>query len=196
MNEKYVKFIYELFEKVGDVTKEDREYFLSKIEITHLHKNDHFRVAGDKEGPMGLVYSGVLRVYLPSASGCEKNLFFRTKGDFDGVYTPYFEEQNKKMWFSTQAITECEIISFSQENLDALKENFGPWDSFEHYIFKFRSVQMENRILSFLTLDAQSRYELFLEEYPNLYNLIPQYHIASYIGINQVSLSRIRGTIK
>ncbi|WP_156888436.1 Crp/Fnr family transcriptional regulator [Spirochaeta cellobiosiphila] len=196
MNKKYREFICDLINKIGQVPKEDREYFLSKLRVLKLNKNEHFIEAGDTQGPLGILYSGVLRVYLPDAEGKEKNLFFRTSGDFEGVYSPYFQPYENKIWFSTQAITNSEILYFTQEDLEDLKKNFNCWNMFELYIFQVRNVQMENRILSILTQDAQSRYELFLEEYPDLYNLIPQYQIASYIGINQVSLSRIRSMIK
>jgi len=53
-------------------------------------------------------------------------------------------------------------------------------------------VSLQKRILNQLQLSAAERYELFLEEYPNVEPNTRNYHIASYLGITQESLSRIR----
>jgi CRP-like cAMP-binding protein len=50
----------------------------------------------------------------------------------------------------------------------------------------------EQREIELVLLDASQRYRLFQQEYPGLENRIPQYHIASYLGITPTQLSRIR----
>jgi hypothetical protein len=53
-------------------------------------------------------------------------------------------------------------------------------------------IEKEQREWQFLLGDAKSRYENFVQENRGLIDRIPQYLIASYIGISPVSLSRIR----
>ena len=53
-------------------------------------------------------------------------------------------------------------------------------------------VSLHKRILNQLELTASERYYLFLEQYPDIEKYAPNYHIASYLGITQQSLSRIR----
>ncbi len=53
-------------------------------------------------------------------------------------------------------------------------------------------VSLQKRILNQMQLSAAERYELFLEEYPEVEQHTRNYHIASYLGITQESLSRIR----
>ena len=53
-------------------------------------------------------------------------------------------------------------------------------------------LQEEKREMSLVILDAQERYALFQEEFPGLEFDIPQYQVASYLGITPVQLSRIR----
>ena len=57
-------------------------------------------------------------------------------------------------------------------------------------------IQKEERETSFLTDSARDRYANFLTQFPDLENRLPQYHIASYLGITPVSLSRIRRELK
>lgn len=56
-------------------------------------------------------------------------------------------------------------------------------------------VQKEQREIDIVLLDADKRYLLFQKEFPGLENMIPQYHIASYLGITPTQLSRIRKKI-
>jgi hypothetical protein len=53
-------------------------------------------------------------------------------------------------------------------------------------------LEKEKREIELVLLGAQQRYQLFQNEYPNLENLISQYHIASYLGVTPTQLSRIR----
>jgi CRP-like cAMP-binding protein len=53
-------------------------------------------------------------------------------------------------------------------------------------------VSLHKRILNQLQLTARERYDLFVEQYKDIEQYTPNYHIASYLGITQQSLSRIR----
>lgn len=57
-------------------------------------------------------------------------------------------------------------------------------------------IEKEARERSFLTEGAQTRYLGFVESYPDLEKRIHNFHIASYLGISHVTLSRIRGEIR
>ena len=54
-------------------------------------------------------------------------------------------------------------------------------------------MSKEKREIELVTMEAKDRYVIFQEEHPQIEQLIPQYHIASYLGISPTQLSRIRG---
>jgi len=53
-------------------------------------------------------------------------------------------------------------------------------------------IQKEKREIELVTLEAKERYQIFQKEHPGLDQQIPQYHIASYLGVSPTQLSRIR----
>ena len=59
-------------------------------------------------------------------------------------------------------------------------------------VIQWEWVRKEIREIRLVTLSAEERYELFLNEYPGLEHRIPWYYIASFLGITPVALSRIR----
>jgi len=72
---------------------------------------------------------------------------------------------------------------------------FPEFEAFQRKNLERHVVSLHKRILNQLQLTALERYNLFLEQYPNIEQHVPNYHIASYLGITQQSLSRIRAEI-
>ncbi len=66
------------------------------------------------------------------------------------------------------------------------------WEKLGRILAEQLFVKKETREASFLLDNAEARYIRFLKDYPNLEDRITQYHIASYLGITPVMLSRIR----
>ncbi len=58
------------------------------------------------------------------------------------------------------------------------------------------AIKKERREADFLLLSATERYQKFLQDYAYIVNSIANYHIASYLGITEVALSRIRSRLK
>jgi CRP-like cAMP-binding protein len=69
---------------------------------------------------------------------------------------------------------------------------FPEYEHFQRNLLEGHVVSLHKRILNQLQLTASERYDLFLEQYPDIEEFTRNYHIASYLGITQESLSRIR----
>ncbi|MEA5137495.1 Crp/Fnr family transcriptional regulator [Arcicella rigui] len=91
-----------------------------------------------------------------------------------------------------QAVTDCELYTFSFEAMKELSMTIIAWDAIISKITAKALMEKVNRISPMMSEDAITRYNRFLETYPNLANRIPLSLLASYIGVTQSSLSRIR----
>ena len=78
------------------------------------------------------------------------------------------------------------------KNLNGILTLFPEYEPFQRNILERHVVSLQKRILNQLQLTASERYDLFLEQYPDIEQYTRNYHIASYLGITQESLSRIR----
>ena len=83
-------------------------------------------------------------------------------------------------------------IEFDSKKLNNIFIPFPEFESFQRNLLERHVVSLHQRILNQLQLTAAERYDLFLEQYPDIEQFIRNYHIASYLGITQESLSRIR----
>ena len=95
--------------------------------------------------------------------------------------------------FEIQTLEDCQIIKIDFKSFRQLLYKSEDLKVFHiHYLEKNWLMANQSLKLSYVQDDAQQRYEIFLETYPNLEERIPQYHIASYLGITPIQLSRIR----
>ncbi len=94
-----------------------------------------------------------------------------------------------------QAVTNCKLIIFSKKDWKELSNTIIGWDTIVHKIISKALLQKIERISPLVSEDATTNYLTFMEKYPKLSNRIPLSFIASYLGVTQSSLSRIRKSI-
>ncbi len=88
--------------------------------------------------------------------------------------------------------TDCLILKANYEKITNLYDSTPKFERLSRILAEHFFVSKEKREIELVMLDASERYEIFKKEHSNLGNLIPQYHIASYLGITPTQLSRIR----
>ena len=136
------------------------------------------------------VTSGCLRSYCIDKNGKEHTLQFAIKGwwisDFIAIYN------HEMASLTVECITDSSIIEFKAIELERIHALFPEFEAFQRKNLERHVVSLHKRILNQLQLTAAERYDLFLKQYPDIEQFTPNYHIASYLGITQQSLSRIR----
>lgn len=136
------------------------------------------------------VTSGCLRSYCIDKNGKEHTLQFAVRdwwiSDFIAIYNDEFAT------LTVECITDSKVIEFKAKALDTIYTRFPEFEAFQRKNLQRHMVSLHKRILNQLQLTAPERYDLFLEQYPDIERYTPNYHIASYLGCTQQSLSRIR----
>jgi CRP-like cAMP-binding protein len=136
------------------------------------------------------VTDGCLRSFCTDNNGKEYTLQFAIKdwwiSDFIAIYN------NELATLTVESITDCKVIEFNAKELDEIYTLYPEFESFQRNNLERHVVSLHKRILNQLQLTAPERYDLFLKQYPEIEQYTPNYHIASYLGITQQSLSRIR----
>jgi CRP-like cAMP-binding protein len=83
-------------------------------------------------------------------------------------------------------------LIIKNENVESFYKQFPQFETFQRKNFEKRTATLQKRILSLLTLTAAEKYNQFIKDYSVFEKTIPNYQIASYLGITPQSLSRIR----
>lgn len=136
------------------------------------------------------VTDGCLRSYCTDKNGKEHTLQFAIKewwiSDFIAIYN------NEYATLTVESISDCKVIEFNAKELEEIYIEYPEFEVFQRKNLEQHVVSLHKRILNQLQLTAPERYDLFLNQYPDIEQYTPNYHIASYLGITQQSLSRIR----
>lgn len=158
--------------------------------IEHFKKNDFLAIAGVKQKYFYIIKSGIVRSYYIDKNGKThiRNFFIKmnTSGDIGSLISDTPANLNY------DCLSDCEVYVISYKKFIDLVNN-------DHQIAKFYGkvlakvvLLFEAKIYDLSILNATERYLKLKKEIPNIENLIQQYHIASYLNITPIQLSRIR----
>ena len=99
---------------------------------------------------------------------------------------------NNKSVVSIESLTHSKVLILDKNKFDKLYEAHPPFEAFQRKNFERRVATLQKRILNLLTLSATQKYNQFINDYADFEKIIPNYQIASFLGITPQSLSRIR----
>lgn len=89
-------------------------------------------------------------------------------------------------------ISDCKFLSITYESLQYLYSKDLVWQNLSRFFLERYYLDVQARLISFLSLSAYERYEQLLRQYPNIEDRVNLGHIASYLGIRQETLSNLR----
>jgi CRP-like cAMP-binding protein len=158
-----------------------------------LKKGDRFCDYDSVSRDFGLLTSGVIRGFYRTDKGNEYNKHFFTAPSIIGGYTSLIT--GKPNMVIQEALTDCVMLVANYAAFVKLYDNHADLERAGRIFAERYFVEKENKEFEIITYDAEKRYQLFQQRYPQLEQLISQYHIASYLGISATQLSRIRKKI-
>lgn len=173
----------------GNLNQQQIDLIASKASELDLTTGSYFWEAGKMPKHIGFLVEGIIRV-----------AYYDNKGE---EITKYFFDENHliKDWdnfeatFYLQAVTDCKFITFNKKDWKELSDTILDWDKMIHKVMNKHHMEKMDKIGNMISQDATTRYLEFLNNFPNMANRIPLSYIASYLGITQSSLSRIRKNI-
>jgi CRP-like cAMP-binding protein len=178
----------------GSLNLRQLDLIASKATALSLHKDEYLIEAGQVGRRVGFVLEGVLRICYYNNQGAEitrnfideMHLATDLRGLEYGIASPEY----------VQAVTDCRLLVFSKHDWDELAQTIGGWTDIVHKMTSKHLREKLARISPMVTQDATTRYLEFIENNPQLANRIPLSYLASFLGMTQSSLSRIRKNIR
>jgi CRP-like cAMP-binding protein len=177
-------------DQILPIADEEWQSFSSLFSEERLEKGEDFSMSNRVETKIGFLLNGVVRAFYRNSNGIEYNKTFFTDPSFFGAYAALVTKQTNHIHI--QALTDCRILTAHYSQITQLFRPYRNIETLARLIAEQFYIAKEKREIGIVLLQADERYRLFKEEYPNIENLIPQYHIASYLGITPTQLSRIR----
>ncbi len=155
-----------------------------------LKKEEYFIRKGQVAKEIAFLETGIVRAYYINSDGKEYNKTFFSGPSIIGSYASLISKQKNAV--AQQALTNCKIWKASFHKIEKLSEGNFEIERLRRIIAEGYFLSNEKKEIEMALLDADKRYLILQKEYPGIELQIPQYHIASYLGISPTQLSRIR----
>jgi len=171
--------------------------FKSKLKIAHFKKGEIIHYAGDVCSKMMFVNSGLARAYLLDENGKDFtwSIFFNDKNAemtnlFIVDYDSFINQSPSKMSF--EILEDCEVVVSSYEDVQFLYNHLKKGERFGRLMSQEAYSYLHNYFITKQIHSAKERFDDFIDKTPYLLEKVPQYHIASLLGITPQHLSRLK----
>ncbi|MEL6625473.1 MAG: Crp/Fnr family transcriptional regulator [Bacteroidota bacterium] len=184
-----IKSLLAELNKLVEIDPQAFEAFTRSTRVITLAKKERWEKEGEISQHMGFVSQGLLRQY-EHKEGVEFTTDFFFENDFVGNYISYQTQSPSPS--ATEALEPSELIVIPFAQFEKLYESIPATQEVAEIIGKRKLLRMHKRSSSLLMDSPEERYYRLMELQPMIFQRVPQYLIAQYLGIRPESLSRIR----
>lgn len=182
--------IIEYINRTVPLTTEEAEIFAASFNEKKIRKRQFIVQPDFIVKNRNYVLEGAFRAYVVDDYGNDSTIAFAIEDWWITDYNSYILQKPATMF--VVALEDSIILEISYEAEEALKKSSHRFETFFRIRAERTAAFMQQRIISNLTQTAEQRYERFLEKYPQIVQRLPQYALASYLGMTTEFLSRIR----
>ena len=169
----------------------------SRLKETRHKKGEIIHHSGDICNNLMFINYGIIRAYIISENGSDHtwSIFFNDdNSEMTNVYVVDYDSfvKQSQSQLSFEVLEDCQLLSLSYEDLQLLYKYSKRAERFGRVMAELAYSHTHNLIIDRLTKTAAQRYQNFIDKTPYLLDKVPQYHIATLLGITPQSLSRIK----
>ena len=172
------------------LTLADEQQFTAIVRKTRLKKRQFLVQPGFVCQSQSYVLKGALRSYFVNAEGQEHTIQFAIEDWFISDFSSYITQSPASLF--VEALEDSVILQIDYENVEELCANNAKFQYFFRVVAQKSFAFSQRRVLSNLGLSAEERYLEFAGMYPQIVQRVPQYALASYLGMTPEFLSKIR----
>ena len=177
---------------VSFLTETDCNLFEPFLQTRQIKSKDIVLNEGQVCKELGFINNGAFRMYY-LADGKEINTHFSFENEFVVNYDSFLQETPSRYFI--QALEDAEIVTFNLPTLQSAYNQSQNWERFGRIMAEYSYKLTTKRVEGFMFMDAEQRYLQMMKETPHFLERVPLYHLASYIGVERESLSRLRKKI-
>ncbi|MGD1845404.1 MAG: Crp/Fnr family transcriptional regulator [Salibacteraceae bacterium] len=181
--------LLQLLNTLVKLAPEEEALIANSFKLYTLPKGEFFLREGTVCRHVGFLATGLVR-YFVLKNEEESTFEFTKEGDFIADYSSFNRKEKSNQ--NIEAIEDCELLIIDHEKLHHIFNHTPNGNHLGRLIVEHRFHVMVNQLLAVYMQTSEQRYQKFLAEYQDLTQRIPQYHIASFVGVKPPSLSRIR----
>lgn len=178
--------------QVAPINHEEKLLFSKLFTPYSVSKNQFLLQSGSVNNKLCFLVKGLVRYFVFNGHE-EGTIEFTKENEFVADYNSFITQTPSIQ--NIQAIEDCEFLVINYSDLQTIYQTTPNGNLLGRKIIEHRFNVMVNQLLTVYRYSPEERYQYFLQNYATLTQRIPQYLIASYVGVKPQSLSRIRNRL-
>jgi CRP-like cAMP-binding protein len=166
---------------------------VTQTKVIQVKRKTCLLYAGEKSDAIYFIISGAARVYYLDKEGAETTSWFLFENEFLISVYSFFTGEPSFEYLET--IEDCTLIMLNRNTLNELYLQYLEFNVIGRKLTEYYYIRNEKQANDLRMLTAKQRYQALLTSNPKLINRVSLGYIASYLGITQETLSRIRKQI-
>lgn len=178
--------------EIISLNKEDIELIETFFKPMKIEKNVLLMEPGKTVRYAFFVNSGYIRYYKVADSGEELTIHLYAQNNFAASLNSFFSGLPSDEFMQT--LTDCELLAISKDDLERLYSTNQKWQYFGRKLMEIFLIEKEQRIIDQISLTGQQKYLKLQKTSPEIIQNVQVKYIASFLGLQPESLSRIKKT--
>lgn len=178
------------FDQLVTLPSEEFAGFTAGLKETKFSKGEMFTRIGEENDRIGFVKAGVFKVYYVTPDGKEVIRNFCYEGKPIGSYSTILTGQAAHV--NIEAVEDSAVLETTYAHFEDFFAKSAAWEKLGRKVAEAHYISRERREFQLLSLNAYDRYMAFRQDFPGLEARVTQVDIASYIGVDPATLSRLR----
>ena len=187
------KFLLDYINKYIKLNVEEETILLSKIVLRNYLKDQYIIQQGDICKSANFIISGCTKTFYMDKEGQEHIVMFSIEDWWASDLGSFITQTPAD--FNVQCLENTQLIQFAHDNLEELYKQIPKLERLFRKIVERAFVASQKRIIRNFSLTAKERYQIFKKTYPKIDQRVPQYMIASYLGVTKEFLSKIKSQL-
>lgn len=182
-------FLYHYLNQIAPIDADAWGEFTPILNQHKYDKGDFLQKVGETADSIAFVINGSFRYFYIKENGEEFNHAFRFEGEVAACYSSLLRDEPCR--FSVQSMEEAQTLEMLYTDFCKITDKFRCFERLEKIVTQKQFITKEKRQVDLLMMSATERYLELLKEHPGIEKRVPQFHLASYIGVAPSSLNRI-----
>lgn len=188
--EEAIPLLISHFRKTVSLSEMEIAEILPRVDIVSVDKKKFLLQPGQVSRHMRFVASGCMRSFYVDENNQEHTLQLGIENWWINDLYSYLSQQPSRMFL--QAVENTVLIQISKNNLEELFRLVPAMSDFFRIKMQAAYVALQERTIENMSVDAYERYTRFRSDYRDIEQRVPQYIIASYLGVTPEFLSHLR----
>jgi CRP-like cAMP-binding protein len=189
MEDEAIARLKSFIDRILTVTDEEWQVHRSLLRYEKFEKGDYLQRAGQVCNRVSFVSTGLVRMYK-TIRDQDFTMFFAFSGEYVTDYASFLTRTPSDTYL--QALEDTEAVHLYYDDMQSGYDRHPVWQKYGRLVAEFIYISLARRTHMLQTCTPEELYLSVLNETPHILEQVPQHYIASYLGIQPESLSRIR----